>query len=251
MSNGDQTAKKGLSPLAWVAIGCGALAILAVVLVAVVVGFGIFKAKEVVEDFQANPAKTTAETMIKLNPEVDLVSTDDEAGTVTFKNKKTGEIATMNFEDIAEGKWSITTDEGEFTVDASSAGEGGGVTFSGPEGEARFGASADLGDVPEWVPLYPGATEAQGTYSSKTAQGVSGMVAAKTGDGSRQVLDHYKEWFEDNGYEIQGTTTHTTPDGSLSNIIGELAAEGRTLNVTVTEQKGEVAVAITYNDKAE
>ena len=252
MSNGNPTVpKKGLSPLAWIAIGCGGLAILAIVLVAGVVGFGLFKAKEVIGDFQDNPAKATAETMVKLNPELDLVSTDDAAGTITVKNNKTGEIATLNFEDIAEGKFSVTTDEGEFKMDVSGTEEGGTVTLTGPDGEARFGASADLGDVPGWVPLYPGATATQGTFSSKTAEGLTGIVTAKTGDSGQQVLDHYKKWLEDNGYEIQGTTVNTTPEGSFSGISGKREDQGRMVNVGVIEADGEVQVTINYNAKTE
>ena len=40
---------KGLSPLAWAAIGCGALVLVAVVAVAAVGGFAYFKVKEHVE----------------------------------------------------------------------------------------------------------------------------------------------------------------------------------------------------------
>ncbi len=250
MSNGDPTApKKGLSLLAWIAIGCGGLTVLAIVLVAGVVGFGIFKAKEVIGDFQENPAKTAAETIVKLNPELDLVSTDDAAGTVTIKNNKTGEVATLNFEDIAEGKLSVTTDEGEFSMDVSETDDGGGITLTGPEGETRLGASADLGDVPGWVPIYPGATGTQGTFSSKTAEGVVGMVSAKTDDSAQQVLDHYKKWLEDNGYELQGTSVNTTPQGSFSGISGTLEGQGRMVNVGVIEQAGEETVlTINYNE---
>ena len=123
--------------------------------------------------------------------------------------------------------------------------------MAGPEGETRIGASADLGDVPDWVPVYPGAAETQGTYTSKTAQGVAGMVAAKTADGRQQVADYYQEWFEDNGYEIKTTSTNTTPDGSISTFSAELAAEGRSLTVGIVEQGGEVNVSLTYNVKAE
>lgn len=251
MTNGAQPAKKGLSPVAWIAIGCGGLAILAILAVAAVVDFGVFKAKEYAEDFQANPAKTAAETIVKLNPDLELKSADDEAGTITFENTKTGEVATLNFGDIAEGKFSVTTDEGEFSVDASDAGEGGGVTMTGPEGEARFGASASLEDVPDWVPVYPDASETQSSDSSNTPQGVGGMITAQTGDKPQQVIDHFKKWFEDEGYEIKATTTNTTPQGGLTNINGELASEGRTLNVTVTEQSGEVQVMVTYSGNAE
>ncbi len=255
MTNG--TEKKGLSPFAWIAIGCGGLVLVGVVAVVGVLGFGFFKAKEFVEEnvgdpsevlseLQKNPTKVIAETAIRADPNYELIDSDDEAGTITFRNNKTGEEATMNFQDIAEGKWSVTTDEGEFKVDANDGGEGG-VTLTGPEGETRIGGSTTLDDVPEWVPLYPDATQTQSAYSAKTAQGVGGAVTIQTQDAAKKVVEYYKQQFEDAGYSITAETSSATPQGGFASIMGELS--GRTVAVGAVEQGGSTQVTINYNSK--
>ena len=40
---------------------------------------------------------------------------------MTIRNTKTGDEITVNFEDIEEGRFSFTTDEGEITVEVDSA----------------------------------------------------------------------------------------------------------------------------------
>ena len=104
--------KKGLSPLAWIAIGIGTF---------VAVGFagclalGVFvfrtgqeavreatgseSLSDFVEGLRGDPARTAAEAIIRINPELDLISTDDDAGTITFRNTRTDEEATLNFAD--------------------------------------------------------------------------------------------------------------------------------------------------------
>ena len=255
---GTPAAKKGLSPLAWVAIGCGGLLVVGFVVFMALSVFVFKKGKEMaleatgsdsfqelVEDMKDNPAKTAAELAIRMNPELDLVETDDEAGTITFRNTKTGEEATLNFEDIAAGRFSMTTEEGEFSIDASDA-EKSGVTFKGPEGEARFGAG-DLGDVPDWVPLYPGATETQSVFHSTTDEvTVVGALSSKTGDDAQQVIDHYEQLFEDQGYKIGMQSI--AQGGKVGTITGDLG-NGRSLNVVATQQGDETMITINYNVK--
>ncbi len=258
---GSAPAKQGMSPWAWVAIGCGAMIVIGLVGFLLAGMFVFKKGKEIVEeatgsesfeevmqDLQKNPMKTVAETAIRVNPELDLIATDDEAGTITFRNNKTGEEATLNFEDIAEGRFSMTTDEGEYKIDAADGGEGG-VTFTGPEGETRFGASADLSDVPDWAPAYPGATDTQGTMHSTSADGVMGAFTSKTSDDAQTVVDHYKKLFEDAGYTIGAESMTRTGDGAFGAVTGELADEGRSVNVVIIESGGESQVTINYNEK--
>ena len=253
--------KKGLSPLAWVAIGCGGIIVVGFVAI-VLLGFFIFQrgramveeatgsgsVSEFLEEMQENPAKATAETMIRMDPDLDVVATDDDAGTITVRNSRTGEEATLNFEDIAEGRFSMTTTEGDYSIDASGAAEGG-VTVIGPEGETRIGASADLADVPDWVPRYPGATETQGTMNFTNADGVMGAFTSKTSDDAQTVVDHFKQLFEDRGYAIGTESMTRTGDGVFGTITGELASEGRSINVVIIEDAGESQVTINYTQK--
>ena len=260
---GSAPVKKTLSPLAWVGIGCGSVAVIGVVVVVLLGSFLFQRGREMVEDatgagsvgefledMQDNPAKTAAETMIRMNPELDLVATDDAAGTITFRNTRTGEEATLNFEDIAEGRLSMTTDEGDVSIVASDQ-AGGGVTFSGPEGETRFGATADLSGVPDWVPAYPGATDTRSTMHSVTADGVIGALASTTSDDLQTVVDHFKQVFEDQGYEIGAESVTSAGDGAFGAITGERPDDGRSINVVIIENAGESQVTINYNQKAQ
>ncbi len=173
---------------------------------------------DIVESLEDSPARTIAETAIRMNPEFELLSTDDDAGTITFRRIETGEEATLNFEDIAEGRFTMTTREGEFSVDATAAvaagsAAGGGVTFSGPDGQTRLGANITLDDLPEWVPVYPGSSDARVAYMTSTDDGASGMLTGTTDDSVQQVVDHYRDVFEDNSFTIanESTTQSGTP----------------------------------------
>ena len=258
---GSAPAKKGLSPVAWIAIGCGGLLVLCCIVFLVLGVLAFYKGremvveatgaesfKEFVEDFENDPAKTAAEMIVRANPELELISSNDD-GTITFENTRTGEQATLDFQDIAEGRFSMTTDGGEYSIDAADGGEGG-VTFKGPEGETRFGGSADLSDVPDWVPLYPGAEEVQSSFHNTSAAGVSGAVSGKTQDHAQEVLDHFKKTLEDQGYTIGSQSMTSTPGGAYAGISGKLD-DARSVNVGIIEQQGETVITINYNMKKE
>ena len=236
MTNGEPAQKKGLSTLAWIAIGCGGLIVVGLIAILVV------------REMRENPAKTAAETMVRMNPDLEIVSTDDEAGTVILRNSRTGERVTLDLEDSAEGRFSITTDKGETRID-SAGGEAGSITIPGPDGgESRFGASADLDQVPEWVPLYPNAGSTLSLYAAQAAQTISGRVMSKTGDSAQDVIDHYTRHFNDEGYEIGATSMAPTAAGAPAWVIGEL--EGRTIRVDAMWRDGECQVLINYNAKS-
>ncbi len=95
--------KKGLSPLAWVGIGCGGLLLLSLVLL-VGASFWLFGvAKDLGADFQKNPERAQAELLIKFTPQFTKVSTDEEAGTITFEVEG-GETRTLTFDQINAGQ---------------------------------------------------------------------------------------------------------------------------------------------------
>lgn len=251
MSNGyaqpPAAPKKGLHPLAWVAIGCGGLVVLAGIVFVVVTWFAAQKLKQVASDFENNPGKAAAEMFVRLNPEVEMVSSDDAAGTMTVRNTKTGETVTLNYDDIKEGKLSWKTSEGEGAVSLDVKGEeGGGVTFKTDQGETTLGAS-NL-DLPAWVPIYPGAKVGQGMFSARTAEGTMASFPITTGDASKDVMSYYEKVLKENGFEVQ-TQSYTTGEDTLGMVNGENKSNSRTVNVVITRQEGETNVAIQYAEK--
>lgn len=99
-----QQEKKSLGPLAWVLIGCLGVVVLAV---AIMVAGGFFVAKKVKgvsEDYQENPARTAAEMVVRTHPGFELIGSDDEAQTWTIRDKETGEVFTVDWSDLQQGK---------------------------------------------------------------------------------------------------------------------------------------------------
>jgi hypothetical protein len=239
-------AEKKTSPWVWVAVGCGGLAVLVVLAVVAVMGLGLFVAKDFVEDMGDNPARAMAEMAIRQDPDMEIV--DQDEGTFTVRNSRTGEEVTINFEDIAEGKLSFTTEEGDVTVEASGDEEQGGVTITGPEGDMRIGADASADDVPGWVPLFPDAKETMGNFHVESEEGTNGIVSQLTEAGVEDVLDWFQEWFEENGFESGNRMISTGGGGSFGSLSGEHPGEGRGLSLTVAVTDEGTAITLTYTE---
>jgi uncharacterized protein YneF (UPF0154 family) len=234
MSNGEQApAKKGLPVWAWVGIGCGGLVILVLIVVMAAGFFVANKVKDVAADFEDNPAMATAKMIVKVNPDLEEVATDEEAGTITVRNKKTGEVVTVNFDDIQDGKLSFTTDEGEVKVDASQLEENGSMTVTSEDGSVVFAAGKPSAkDLPSWVPVYPG-TEPSSRHSMRTETTLSGGFEIATDDALADVLEFYRSELESEGYEISvNTYTQDATEGGMVN--GSDEAEQRSIVVILS-----------------
>jgi len=244
--NAEAATEKKTSPWMWVAIGCGGLAVILLVVIVAVVGLGLFVAKDIVEEMEDNPARAIAEMAIRSDPNLEIIDSDDES--FTIRDESTGEEVTIDFEDIAEGKLSFSTGEGEMTVETHGEDEDAGMTISGPEGEFRMGADASADDVPGWVPLYPDVEETSGAFQMEDESGLSGMVAQTTEDGVEDVLEWFKDWFEDEGYEVYGQNLTTSPAGTFGAVTGEMADEGRGISVTIAETEEGTSITVNYTE---
>ena len=249
MSNGTPAPeRKGLHPLAWVGIGCGV--ILVIVVIAMLIG-GFFLArtvKNVAEDFENNPGLAAARFVVKASPELEEVETDEDAGTMTIRNKKTGELITVNFDDIKEGRFSWTADGEEVSVDVSDA-ESGTVKIESSDGDGFQLTTGDAvnAEIPDWVPVYPG-TEPKNRGSMKTNETVSGNYTTTTDDGVDEVLEYFRESLESAGYEVN-VNTFSSDDTGGGMINGSLESEGRTVVVIVGTDDGATGITVTHTQK--
>jgi len=248
MSNGEQApaTKKGLPTWAWVGIGCGALIVI-VMIVMTVAGFLVAnKVKDVAGDFEDNPAMATARLIVKLNPELEEVSTDEEAGTITVRNTKTGKIVTVDFDDIENGKFSFTTDEGEVTVDASGVADSGSVNITTEDGSVVYSAGVVSDEVPDWVPVYPGAEPAN-RHSLNTADSTNGGFELQTSDPVAKVLEFYRSALEGKGYEIS-VNTFSQDDTEGGMVNGSSEDTGRTVMAILNSENGVTTVSVNYSE---
>jgi hypothetical protein len=239
--------KKGLSPLAWVGIGCGAIIVIGLIGAAVFAFWVGGKVKEAAD----NPAMAAAKLMVAANPEIELVEADDDAGTITVRNKETGEVLTVNLEDVEEGRISFES-EGETVTMGMEEGEDGEGTFTvrDSEGKASFrvGAGGEE-DIPSWVPRYEDV-EVQGTYSSQANGEVNGGFSFETTDTVDEVIAYYAGALEAAGFSETGRSTSEAGGTRYANLTAEEG--GRTVGVMATGQDGgSVQVVVSYSARAE
>jgi hypothetical protein len=212
--------KKGMPALAWVGIGCGVIVVLLVVAVSLLIG----KCRRWAEDVQRNPQKAAAEMVVRFNPDLDLVSQDEQAGQMTIRNNKTGEQVTLDYADIAEGR--LTVVDGE-----------GGVT--------EIGAGDDR--APGWVPRLPDAEQASYVFHNETADRVSGVMSIRTRSAAEEVAGYYESAAEEAG--LGSAVTRSTSVGGTETRTLAFKGDGRTLNVQITVTSGRpVMVQVAYTE---
>ncbi len=244
--------KKGLSTGAKVAIGC----LIAVVLCAggcfVVTAIGLKWAGGKVKDFAERSEKDPdygayklALMAFKANPDYEVVSSDDDAKSITVREKKTGKQVTFTMADIKSGKLSIESEGEKVNVDVDQSGkDGGAMTISSEKGKLTFGA-ADISSLPGWVLVYPGA-RTDGVSTLESAGEKSGTFTIHTSDSAEQVLAFYAAKLDGAGFKIEKTTVSGSEaaGGSVTGTAGN-----RSLSVIVSNQEGETQGLVAFTEK--
>jgi len=240
-----------MSTLVKVLLGCGVLLLLGVGACFVVVGYGAKKLTGSIEEFakeaQANPdaaAVRAAALAMRLNPEIEVISSDPAGGTITVREKATGKEVTFDLEDIKSGNLSIKSGGEETRINISAdAGGGGTVQVTTDQGSASWGVGSKA--PPEWIPSYPGG-RADSLASIEANGERSGSFSVNTGDAPDVVLAFYEEKLEAAGFEVQRASLSVdgAPSGTLS-----ATSEKRTLSITAAAQEGATQALVTYNEK--
>jgi hypothetical protein len=240
--------KKGMSPLAWVGIGCVVILIFAGIAIGIMGWF----AKRAVDRFAKNPTMSAAELAVKMNPDLELVNADEKANTLTVKDKKTGEVTTFSAEQAKNGDFSnfkIKTDKGTATFDTSS-GKGLSVQATDEKGQvSTFNAGGGTPqNLPSWLPTYPGGT-VQGTMDTNNDTERTAAFTVSTKDDTNKVLDYYESQLKSAGLKTErttynsngqngGTVSGKSDDGKRqASVILSSSADGTQAMVSFTEKK--------------
>jgi len=258
----------GLKIFLWI---FGIFAGLAIVVVIGVVGLGFFvvhKAKQAGLDsdlMKKNPALAVAKMAVTANPDTELVSSNDDAGTIVVKDKKTGKVVTMKFdpqkktmvvtdENGKTGSLRLDTDKGSLVVtDAqgktstiTANGQSGGVEVNGADGSTvKMGANADK--APAWVPVYPGATP-QSTYSATSAKQQGGTYTFVAADTPDKILSYYEGALKAGG--MRTSNTLSTTNGKITGFVsGSTDGDKRSVMVTVSGETDGSHVGVVFSSK--
>ena len=244
MTEEQATKKKGLGALAWIAIGCGGLIIIAFIVMSAGLWFGGKMVKNVVEDLEENPAKTIAKGIVMANPELEMVETDDDEGTITVRVKESGELATFDYSQIQEGKLSFESSEGSMTFDTQGDEDGAIITVKTDEGTSKWGA----GEIAEWLPDYPGAENLQIAYSQKTDESMTGAFGFETEDSIADVVAYYTDELEGDGFEVQENTTSQNGEVQSAILTANDSESSRQAQVIIAPEGDIVRVSVTYSE---
>ena len=113
--------KKGLGGLAWLGIGCGGLVVLGVIgLVVFTMMFG-GKIKQIAGDMQKNPTRATATLMVNASVgQIEMVAEDDEHLRYTVKEKQSGKLTTIYWNEKTKAPVAIPGDFSAIPADAAA-----------------------------------------------------------------------------------------------------------------------------------
>lgn len=231
---------KKMNPIIWIIGGFFGLILLAGI---VMVAGGLFLAKKV-HDAAGNPALATAKLMAMANPDVEIVSSDDAKGTVTFRDKKSGKVITLNFDQIKQGKIQFEEDGKQVTMDGS----GEGLNIKSSDGATvQIGAQASA-KFPEWLPAYPGST-AQGSFALQGNDESGAAVSFTTADSVEKVSKFYQDSFKNAGLTVNANLMSQDGKTSGGMISAESADRKRSAVVNIASGDDGVTVGVTYSDK--
>jgi len=249
MTNGpvapQQSQKKGLSPLAWVGIGCLGLLVIGGIVATAITVFVVGKVKEVAGEMEEDPVATTAKLLAAANPDIELVEADKENRTVTFRDVKTGQELTFGYDDIEQGKVTFSSGSESAELEVATGDDGsGGLTVKTSEGTATFGAGGDASDIPDWVPVYPGVTPTSNFSAEGTGQSTGTFSFTSDAD-IESILDFYDDQVKKVGLETKSRTT--TTEGAI--WVAASSDESRGLTVMASKQSSGMEVVVSFTEK--
>ncbi|MCS7079191.1 MAG: hypothetical protein NZ585_03965 [Chloracidobacterium sp.] len=207
----SQPAAKKSNIWLWVLVGCGSLTVLGVIIAAVVAYFAYYAFNQAAK----NPVRTAAKVVELVNPDIEVISVDEEKQLVTFRDKKTGTVTTVSLEELQKQQ---------------KQGQSGGkpaddVAKGGPPPGSTTPGGGDTADLPNWVVLYPGAKVIAKTTSSGGDK-VSGTLMLETDDTVEAVFRFYESKLDGVGF----TVTRTTVGGVRA--LSATRNSGETITVT-------------------
>jgi len=233
------TGPKKTSPWVWVGVGC----LVILLLCAGFCAFVGYKAKQKLSEYGNNPELLAAELMIKANPDLEEVSSDKDAKTITVRDKKSGKVMTLNFEDIKNGKFSMEGEDGSKV----NVGEGG-VQVTDEKGQTTtIAGGTGTSNLPDWLPVYPGAT-AQSSFSATGANG-GAVTMLETTDSADQALAFYEGKLKDAGFTVEKNAYQVNSQTAGGTVTAKDGGDKGEVTVLVGAQGGKTSITITHSNK--
>ncbi|MFY9559805.1 MAG: hypothetical protein WAQ52_06195 [Terriglobales bacterium] len=238
----------GAKVLLWIAGIVVGLILISFASCAVIGFYAMHKMKQAGFDsdlMKKNPGLAGAKMAVAMNPDAEIVSSDDSAGTIVVRDKKTGKVVTMKFD--PQKKAMVITDENGKTASLTTTGEGANASMEmkTSEGTMKMGSGADK--APDWVPVYPGSSP-QNTFSTSSGEEQTGSYTFVTKDAADKVISFYGDSMKSAGFAVSNMTSNS--DGKVGGMVsGEDKASKRTVVVSLGTEDDGTHVNVTFSIK--
>ncbi len=248
--------KKGLPVLAWIGIGCGTIILLTIIGLVALGGYAIHKVKQAGFDpglWKKNPTAAAAKIVTTMNPDVEVVSTDNDSQTITIRNKKTGKTVTIDLQDIKDGKFRFFDEKGkESTVTLSKSGnekestESGTLNIKSSQGNFNISTGAGADKLPKWVPLYEGIAPER-TIVMKADKGASGSYSIVVQEPVEEVADRMEKKLKNDGFTVS-KNSYAMNDKKMVTISGE-KGDKFSITVVITNTEEGTGMNVSFSEK--
>jgi hypothetical protein len=192
-----------------------------------------------------NPALATAKMAVTMSPDTEIVSSDDNAGTIVVRDKKTGKVVTMKFD--PQKRSMVIVDENGKTTSMTTTGEGANASMEmkSSEGTMKIGTGSDK--APDWVPVYPGSSP-QSTFSTSSGTEQAGTYTFVTKDAADKVIAFYGDSLKSAGFAVSNMTSNS--EGKVGGMVsGEDKANKRAVVVSLGTENDGTHVNVTFSIK--
>jgi len=238
-----KTPKKGRF-IFWALGGCLLLIIIAAI---IVFSTGLFIAHKAGVG-SGKPGIAIAKLLLSNNPDIEVISVDEDRGVIQVREKKTGKTMTVDLENAQKGKI-VFTDGNNQKMEIKTQGEGNNATveIQSPDGNLRIGAG-DKNQLPEWLPPYPNA-ESSGAMGFNANQGESGSFTFKSKDSIETIAAFYEKALRNAGFQIEKASSQIPGQGSIVTISATDATSGRTANVMATRTEEGTMIHLAFETR--
>ncbi len=197
---------------------------------------------------QKNPQLAVAKILTTMNPDIEVLSIDEDRGIIRARDKKSGKTLTIDLQNAKQGKIVFSDDENK-KVEIQTQGEGNNASMDikSPDGTVRMGTGATA-QLPGWLPSYPGA-EAAGGVAVNGEKGNAGTCAFKTKDDVEAVGAFYESALKSAGFEVQKTATQVPGQGNAVVLSAKDTKNQRTANVTASRTQEGTTINLVFEGR--
>ncbi len=243
--------KKKMGALGWVLMGCGGILVIGLIACIGLYFFVVHKAKEAGIDpdlLRSNPGLAAAKMVVAANPDLELISEDDNRGIIRVHDRKQNKNFIVNFEDAKKGKLTLQ-EEGQDAVTLSSSGSGANGSFeiNSSQGTLKVGGGGPT-NQPSWVPSYPNS-QPQGVMSAEDANGKTAEFSFKTSDSVEKVVGFYKDALASNGLSVTNSGIFNATGSTSGIVAAQDSGKSRQVTLAVSNSTGETTVSLTWTEK--